>query len=223
MGRREGGRAWPLRASCRAGSGGAADRQPPAPRGAGTPAQQPGPPREEWAVSTSDSITAGPGVPASPRGLWLGEGDEGQGPCRVLQPTGQPQGAGVSPPDPPDPFPGEETCFPSPVVAGEPPVGRWGADFGLDLQTDMLTGADDHSASCPQRPSGATSPNGRRLSTIYQGSRGQLRAWPRPLAHRLDGRGRRASGHPGSALSTAGPSVPRQLWNSPPQAQTRPV
>lgn len=149
-----------------------------------------------------------------------GAEDEGQGPCRVLQPTGQPQGAGVSPPDPPGPLPGEETCLPSPVGAGEPPVGRWGADFGLDLQTDMLTGADDHSASCPQRPSGAASPSGRRLSTIRQGPRGQLRAWPRPPAHRLGGRGRRAAGHPGSALSTAGPGVPWQLWNSPLQAQT---
>ena len=58
------------------------------------------------------------------------------------------------------------------------------------------------------------------LSAILQGPLGRSRAWPRPLAHRLDGRGRR---HPGSPLSTAGLGVLQQLWNSPLQAQTRPV
>ncbi|CAN0265872.1 unnamed protein product [Rangifer tarandus platyrhynchus] len=72
----------------------------------------------------------------------------------------------------------------------------------------MLTGADDHSASCPQRPSGAASPSGRRLSTIRQGPRGQLRAWPRPPAHRLGAEAGGPRGTQEAPCQLLGPASP---------------
>lgn len=62
--------------------------------------------------------------------------DEGQGPCR-----------GISPPDPPGPLWERRLASLAQRQQGNCFRGRQGAGFGLDLRTDMLTGAGQASSS----------------------------------------------------------------------------
>lgn len=102
------------------------------PRGPGTPAQQLGQPREEWDVSLGPSHGRVPGSLSGDSGWRRAQAEDWQ--------PGALQGASA-PPGLARPSPGEETCLSSPVAAGETLRGDVGADFGLDLRTDMLTGA----------------------------------------------------------------------------------